>query len=314
MNQTFFVAVQAVCPMLILIVIGFFAAKKSLIDAPMSKKLSALVVNLAQPFMLFNALTSVEYSADKVKTGLMTIAVGLLSHALLAVFAYFAAKYQKEPKARKITEFSLTFVNAGFLGIPLLQSILGDIGRFWCAFYVVAFNLSVWSYGLLVLARGRSDIRMNFRRALFNMGTVPCFIGIIFYVLQIRLPVPVGNAVNFMNNLCTPLVLLVIGANLARLPLKEVFGDWRLYLFAFLRLLAAPALLSLLYHLCGMSDERVMFFSVMASLPTAAVAVMFAELYDERPDLAARTVSLSTVLSMVTIPLSVLVTNLILRL
>lgn len=314
MNETFLVAVEAVCPMLILIIVGYFAAKTSLIDAPMSKKLSALVINLAQPCMLFNALTSVEYSEDKVKTGLLTIAIGLLSHVILAVFAFFAAKYQKEPKARKITEFSLVFVNAGFLGIPLLQTILGDIGRFWCGFYVVAFNLSVWSYGLLVLARGRSDIRMNFRKAVLNMGTVPCFIGLIFYILQIHLPAPIGSAVNFMNNLCTPLVLLVIGANLARLPFREVFGDWRLYLFAFLRLLAAPALIALLYHLCGMADDRVVFFGVMASLPTAAVTVMFAELYDERPDLAARTVSLSTVLSMVTIPLSVLITGLILKL
>ena len=117
-----------------------------------------------------------------------------------------------------------------------------------------------------------------------------------------------------MNNICTPVVLLVIGANLSRLPLKKIFCDVQLYIFSFLRLLIAPCVVALLYHLCGMSDDYVIFFTIMASLPTAAVTAMFAEIYDMRPDYASKTVGMSTALSMFTIPVAVVLCNLILKL
>ena len=308
---SFSVTAQTVFAFLILICVGYYAAHKDIIDAPMSKKLSALTVNIAQPFMLFNALSSVEYSDDNLKSGLLTLVLAILTHAILAVFAFFAAKYQKDAAERKITEYSILFVNAGFLGLPVVGALFGDIGRFWGAFYVFAFNLCVWSYGMLILARGRDDVHMNLRKMLINHGTVPCMLGFVFFLLRIRLPGAVSDAVNYMNSICTPLVLLVIGANLHRLPLKKVFCNVRLYIFAALRLLAAPTLVALIYHFAGMSDDRVIFFTAMAALPTAAMTVVFAELYDERPDLASQTVGMSTVLSMLTIPVAVLIGKLI---
>ncbi len=313
MNVSFSVTAQAVISLLLLICIGYYAAKIGILDAKMSKKLSALTVNIAQPFMLFNALANVEYSADNVRTGLSTLGIALLSHAILAVYAHFTAKYQKDRTERKITEYSILFVNAAFIGFPILKALFGDIGLFWGAFYAFAFNLCVWSYGMRLITRGKADCKISLRKLFLNHGTVPCMIGFLFFLLQIKLPAPLQTAVGHMNNLCTPLVLLVIGANLSRLPLGKIFCNVRLYLFSALRLLVAPFLIACIYHLIlRMPDERVMFFTVMAALPTAAVAVMFAELYDERPDLAAQTVGMSTLLSMLTIPIAVALCNLIL--
>ncbi|MCQ2431771.1 MAG: AEC family transporter [Clostridia bacterium] len=312
MTVSFFTTAQAVTTLLLLICIGYYSSKIGILDAAMSKKLSSLTVNVAQPFMLFNALSNVEYSGDNLKTGLLTLALALLSHLILAVFAFFTAKYQKDPAERKVTEFGIIFVNAGFIGLPILGKLFGDIGTFWGAFYCFAFNLCVWSYGIVLIARGRKDIKMNIRKILINHGTVPCMLGFLFFALQIPVPGPVASAVQYMNNICTPLVLLVIGANLTRLPLKQIFTNYRLYIFSVLRLLACPVLIALIYHLAGMSDQRVMFFAVEASLPAAAVAVMFAEIYNERPELAAQTVGMSTLLSMATIPVAVALTNLVL--
>lgn len=316
MTVSFAIAAKAVISLLILTLIGFYAAKTGIIDEPMSKKLSRLTVNVAQPFMLFNALVNVEYSPDNLRSGLSILGIALLSHAVLALFAFLSAHYVRRDKTERIlTEYSLTFVNAGFMGFPLLQAMFGDLGLFWGAFYVVAFNLSVWSYGMTVLARGKDPnapgdkIRINPLKMILNHGTTPCLIGFLFFVLQIDLPAPAAAAVGYMNNICTPIVLLVIGANLSRLPLKELFCDAQLYIFSALRLLAAPCLIALLYHLCGMSDDFVIFFTIMASLPTAAVTAMFAEIYDMRPDYASKAVGMSTALSMFTIPVSVLLCN-----
>ena len=314
MTVSFSVAAETVCALLLLIALGYYAAKVKLIDQNTTKKISAIVIQLAQPFMLFGALTNVEYSPAGLKTGLLTILIGLCSHLIMAVIAFFVAKYRRDPDERKITEFSLIYVNSGFLGFPVLKALLGDIGLFWCSFYVVTFNLAAWSYGILILARGRKDVKINWWKLILNYGSTPCLVGLLFYVLQIRLPAPITTVVKYMDGICTPLVLLVIGANLARIPFKKLFSDRGVYLFSFLRLLVFPTIICLIYHLCGMADDRVMFFTIMACLPTAAIAGMLAEMYNVRPDLAALNVSVSTLFSMFTIPIVVLIANFIIAL
>ncbi len=307
--------------MLLLILIGLYSSKTGIIDEAMSKKLSKLTVNVAQPFMLVNALVNVEYSRENLFTGLSVLGIGLASHAVLALFAFLSAHYVRRDKTERIlTEYSMTFVNAGFMGFPILKTLFGDMGLFWGAFYCVAFNLSVWSYGMIVLSRakgkgnGGEQIKINPLKMVWNHGTTPCLLGFLLYVLQVKLPAPVSATVGYMNNICTPIVLLVIGSNLSRLPLKQIFLDAQLYIFSFLRLLVAPTLIALLYHFIGMSDDRVIFFTIMASLPTAAVTAMFAEIYDMRPDYASKTVGMSTLLSMFTIPVAVAICNLVLKL
>ncbi|MBQ5390080.1 MAG: AEC family transporter, partial [Clostridia bacterium] len=132
MTVSFSVAAKAVISLLILMMIGFYASKTGIIDEPMSKKLSKLTVNIAQPFMLFNALVNVEYSRDNLMAGLSILGIGMLSHAILALFAFLAAHYVRRDKVERIlTEYSLTFVNAGFMGFPVLQSIFGSDGIFY---------------------------------------------------------------------------------------------------------------------------------------------------------------------------------------
>jgi len=320
MIVSFPVVAGAVFSLLLLIVIGFYAAKIGIIDEAMSKKLSQMVVRVAQPFMLFRALINVTYSKELLLSGLQTVGIALLSHAILALFAFLSAHYIRHNNTERIlTEYAITFVNAGFMGFPLVEALFGDMGLFRGAFYVFAFNLSIWSYGMILLARGQDKSsdgeRISVRplKMIFNHGTVPCVAGFLCYALQIKLPMPIAQGVTYMNHICTPLVLLVIGANLSRLPLKKIFLDLQLYVFSFLRLLAAPCLIALIYHIGGMEDSLVIFFCVMASLPSASLSVMFAEIYDMRPDYAAKTVGVSTVLSMFTIPVAVLLCSLILK-
>lgn len=314
MTVSFTVAAKTVCSLLLLIALGFYAAKVNLIDQDTTKKLSNIVVKLAQPFMLFGALTKVEYSPDNLRAGLLTILIGFVSHAIMAVLAFFAARYRRDFSERKVTEFCLIFVNSGFLGFPVLKALLGDTGLFWCSFYVVTFNLLAWSYGVTVIARGRKDIKINWLKLIFNYASTPCLVGLLFYILQIKLPTPVTTVVNYMDGICTPLALIVIGCNLARIPLKKIFLDPNVYLLSFLRLLVFPTVICLIYHFCGMPDDRLIFFTIMACLPTAAIAGIVTELYNERPDLAALNVSATTLLSMFTIPIVVLIAQAVIRL
>lgn len=311
MNASFIATATTVFAMLIVICIGYAAAKGGVIDAAMSKKLSSLTVNFAQPCMLFGALSGVAYSKENLKLGLSTLGIAFIAHGILFLVALLFSKTQKDPAEKKVAEFSILFVNAAFLGFPIVEALLGDIGLFRGSFYAVTFNLLAWSLGVFIMTRGKENVKLNLRKILFNQGTIPCIVGFLFFALQIYVPSPIAMAVDYMGRLCTPLVLLVIGSNLARLPLGKMFTNARLYLTCAVRLILCPVLVSLIFHLCGMDADSVIFFAVMTALPTAALAVLFCEIYDERPQLAAQTVSMSTVLSTLTIPLAVLICTLI---
>ncbi len=313
MNVNLSLVFSLVLTLFILMAIGFFARKVGVIDDRFSKNLSNFVIKIAQPFMLVRCLINVEFSAELLKKGLFVILFGVAVHSLVALLAHFTVLGFEELDERKILEFSLIFENAGFIGLPVMEAAFGEIGAFYGAFYVVSFNLFMWSYGMILLGRGRSDIRMSVKKMFLNFGTTPCLIGLLLYITRLPLPEFFLNAAAYMAGVCTPLTTIVIGSLLGTLTVKELVGSARIYLFCAGKLLLMPTIIAFAAKLCGLDGMMVCFFAVMVGLPTAANTAMFAEIYDIKPGLAAEAVGMSSVLSVLTIPVMVLVTDLILK-
>jgi len=299
------VVTTMVATMFLVVCVGYVARKLNFLDNNVQKKLSDIIICIAQPFMIISSILSTEYSDEKLMEGFYIIAIGIAVHALTAVIAFVSALYLKgkNEEERTITEFGIIFANCGFLGIPLLRELFGDIGGFWAAFYVIVFNLVQWTYGMLVLGRGRSDIKMNIRKVLINYGTVPCMIGLALYLFRINLPAPIFGALNYVGSLCTPISMLIIGGTIATIPLKKLFTNYKVYIMAAVRLLVVPSVVIVISNIIGMKYEIVLFTAVMSSLPTAANVAMFGKKYDIASDYSSHAVGIITVLSAVTVPL-----------
>lgn len=308
------VVTQTGLTLLVVICIGFLAQKLGFMDKTLTQKLSTFTMCVAQPCMLFTSISGAPYSRENLKTGFFVLLLAFCVHVVMALMARGTVCFYRDPDEKKITQFSLLFVNCAFVGYPILEAAFGDIGRFWGAFWVICFNMLIWTLGIVIIGRGRDDIKMNFKKVFLNYGTVPCVVGLLAYIVRLPVPAVLMEGMSYVGGLCTPVALLVIGANLARIPLKSLFCDWKLYYFAVMRLLVFPLAITLLCRLAGLGDTWCLFCCVMAALPTAANTVMFAEMYDVRPDIAARTVGIAAFLSMLTIPLSVYLANVMLKL
>jgi len=298
--------------MFLILAVGFIAGKMKIIDSTASKRLSTLVICVGQPFMIINSQISLEYSADRLKNGFLVLGAGLVIHGIMSVIAYFTALKIKDMDTRKITEYTIIFANCGFMGYPLLESMLGDIGMFYGSFYIIVFNLVVFTWGMIILGRGRKDIKMNPKKMILNYGTVPCVIGLLLYILQLPIPAPLASAASYLGSVCTPLSLLVTGALLATMTPKQIFAKPQLYLVSLMKLVALPILICVLAKMLGFSDTLVYFFTLMSGMPSAANAVLFAETYDVNPSYAASTVGVTTLFSVATIPLIIWFTGFIL--
>ena len=301
----------------LLILVGFVARKAKIIDADLTKGLSTVVVKVAQPFLIIYSITKLDFSALNLKNGLLVLGFGILSHALTIALAFILFSRIKDIDEKKIYQFAFTFCNCAFIGFPILNSLFGEIGLFYGAFYVISYNLGVWSFGVWLMSKGKAESGVTVRKIFINAGTVPCFIGLALYIVQIPLPDFLMTAMDTMGSLCTPLSLIVTGSLVAALPLREFFLNPKFYGFLAVKLVALPLLLAVILRFTGISAliadiDLAVFLTVMVALPPAAFTTLLATLYDVKPSYSAQLISLGTILSPFTILLVMKVAELIL--
>ncbi len=301
-----------IATLFLLMACGFFARKTEIIDEVASKRLSTLIIKIGQPMMIVSALVEAEFSMENLKDGFIIVGLGLILHAIMAVMAFFLCKGFRDLDERKITEFSLVFTNAGFIGFPIMEALFGPKGLFLASFYVISFHLFIWSWGIAILARQRSDIKLTVRKVFVNLGSIPCLIGILLYMAVIpfpdfALPAFLTKFMGYLSGLCTPISVLITGALLATRTPKQIFGSGKIYYFSALKLIVIPLVVCVLAKLIGLSDQLILICTVEAALPSAATITMFSEIYGLNAGYASQTVGTSSLLSVGTLPLVLLV-------
>lgn len=300
----------------LLLAAGYICRKCGIIGDTASKNLSALIIKLGQPMLIIGSLTAVEFSVENLKTGALITGLGLLAHTFMALIAFLLCRPIRDIDERKITEFSSVFANCGFIGFPIMQAIFGDIGLFWAAFYVVSFHLTLWTWGIAILARRRDDIRLTVRKILLNYGTVPCAIGILLYVAKaipgFAIPSFFQSFANYLGGLCTPISMLITGALLATRSLRQIFGNKNVYYLSAVKLILMPLAVLGVVYLVGLPYEMSMLLVVMAAMPSASTITMLAELHTISPGYASQSVGTTSLLSTATLPLVLYLAKLVL--
>lgn len=293
---------NTIATLFVLMIVGVIASKCNIIDEIASKRLSKLILSIGQPLLIINSLLGVEYSKENLLLGLKTLIVGFIVHAIFAVIAYFCCFRFKDLDERKISEFAIIHGNVGFIGFPILDSLFGARGLFMGAFFVISFNIVLWTWGIAIMARQRSDIKLTVKKVIFNYGTVPSAIGIFIYILDLNLPAFVTSSASYLASLCTPISVLITGALLARQTLKQIFLSAKVYYVSFIKLIVIPLVICGIAKLIGMSYEWILFLTAVASMPSATSAAMMSELHDISPGYAAEVVGTTSLLSIATMP------------
>ena len=242
--------------------------------------------------------------------------IAVLAHVVLILLAKTAVQHRNEDVRRPL-RLAAVFSNAGFMGIPLEQAVLGDVGVFYGIVYVVVFNLFMWSWGLRTMmnyelritneGRGHSKLAIRnsqFLKMIVNPGTVGLTLGAPLFFCSAKLPAVIGVPVHHMANLNTPLAMIVIGYALAGARFGRVLRMGSVYVATAIRLVLCPLLvIAALYPLRASLDRNLMLAMVIAaSAPVAAMVSMFATKYRRDVDVSVAVVSGSTLLSVLTMP------------
>ena len=235
---------------------------------------------------------------------------------LFAVKLFFRGA---EKETRKVYRFGTVFANAGYMGIPLISMVLGDEAAIYASVYIVGFNFFCWSFGALIYSEDKSFISP--KKMFINAATVPTAIGILIFVtnIYVYIPAPIADftydALTMLKDTVAPMSMMIIGMRLADLQLKGAFRDKYLYLGLALRLLIFPLGAFALLALCKLigiyNATAFTVVLVCAATPVASATCMFAEKFGSDSTSASKFVSISTVLSLVTMPVIALLLDLI---
>ncbi len=373
------VMLQQMIVMFLMMAVGYLCYRKQILTEEVSRKVSAIVVNVANPCMILSsALTDQQMQGKEL---VQTLAIVVMMYVFLLVVAQLLPRILCIQKESRGAYAAMTvFANIGFMGFPVLAAMYGNGALLYGAVFQIPFNILIYTYGVAVLTRkpgacakteqdvktepdvnaevdvkaepdvksevdvkaevdmkaepnGKTGERQDAQgitaavngkseniengseqqgklqgtveivKKIFNIGVIACITAMLLYFLQTPVPSFLQAFITNLGNLTAPLSMMIIGASLAQMPLKELFLDKKLLLFSLMKLLLLPAVWMIMVNRVAEQEILRGVCLVMMATPAGSMTAMLAQQYGGDYETASRGVALTTVLSVITMPL-----------
>lgn len=298
------VVFQTMLKLFLLLILGFVLFKCHIFDEYTNKKISALIVNVASPMLIISSIAGVEGSNKSIV--FLMISAGILMYIGFIILGKIINRIFPFPKKDwPVYECMVVFANTGFMGYPVLLDVFGQEAVFYASLIHMAFNFFVYTYAIMCLTKGDdSEFKLNFKQ-LLTPGIILIFVGIFIYLFDIQLPSVLMDTINSVGSLTAPLSMMMIGSSLAVYPIKDSFTDWRSYVFAFVRLMIVPFVTMLICRLIHIDPYYANITIITNAMPVGSMVLMLATQYNANVKIVTRNIVVSTLLSVITIPIVV---------
>jgi len=295
--------------MFILMLVGLLINKLGFMHGQTSTDLTNILLYVVSPCLIISAFEQT-FSANRLQM-LARVMLGIvIIYGLMIIITQLVFKRIKDPNLRRIMRYGAVYSNAGFMGIPLTSSLFGSTGVFFAVASLAAFNIFSWTHGIGLFTGRQGSRRDNLRQIVLNPNIIAIIAGLILFVTSVQLPTIANRAVTYVSSINTPLSMIVIGNSLADVKLNRDTFDKRLWWVLLLRNLLFPYLAIVILELLGITGVPLYTTVLMAACPVAGLVVLFTLKVHGHPGPAVALMSLSTIISIATIPLVFALVNL----
>lgn len=283
---------------------GYAVVKAGLMKSSESKSVSVILVYLVIPCVIIKAF-QVDYTPDVQKGLFLAIAAAVAVHIL---FLLITIPLKKIFQMDVIEQATSIYSNAGILVIPLVQELLGQDYVIYSSAYIAVQLILLWTQGKNMLCE---EEKLEWKKIFLNVNIISIIAGIVLFLFRIKLPAGVQDVLGMMNNMIGPLGMLLAGMAIAEVPLKSIFTKKRNYLSVALRLLLYPVLglflMKAIQIVVNLENSSQILLTVYLACVTPACASVtsMAQLYDKDAAYASSLYVLTTLLSIVTMPMMV---------
>ncbi|MCR4807110.1 MAG: AEC family transporter [Lachnospiraceae bacterium] len=303
------IVIEQMIMIVLLIAMGFYSYRKSILTDESARGISALIVNFTNPCLMVHSMLN---SGDRI-SGRM-LAIGFLSvivaDALLILIAEILPRLLKIEQSERYCYWMLcVFGNIGFIGIPLTSAVLGEKALVYVSIHNLVFSLLIYTVGIskIKTAAGETGeggaFSLKQMKSFVNAGTVSVTVALILYIMGASLPRIVMSTIDYAGRATTFLSMMILGTAVARMSVKQVVKDVRLILFSIIRLTAVPALLLILMKPFIKDDLLVYTTALMLAVPAGNMPLIIATQHGLKAQKISDGIVLTTILSVFTIPL-----------
>ena len=295
---------EEIAKLFAIMLMGYAVVKAGLMKSSESKSISVVMVYLVIPCVIIDAF-QVDYTSDVKKGLLLACATAVLAHVL---FLILTAILKQVLQLDTIERATVIYSNAGILVIPLVQDLLGQEYVIYSSAYITVQLVLIWTHCKNMICE---EDRLEWKKVFLNVNIISIIVGAILFICKIQLPSGVQDVLDMMNNMIGPIGMLLAGMVIADVPLKTVFTKKRNYVSTVLRLIIYPIFILILMKMintfAGVNDSKQILLTVyIASItPACATVTSMAQLYDKDAAYASSLYVLTTLLSIVTMPVMV---------
>lgn len=313
MGGIFISTLIAVGVLLLTAVPGYLFIKKKMVEERCIADFSKLLLYVCQSALVIYTFAGTEFSPDRLASlGKFAIAT-LLIHAVMLLGAFLVLRRKYDTAGARISTIAVSFANAGFFGIPIIEAIMGDAASgliVYTTVYSLVMNLLGWTVGSGIISRSRKYISV--KKLFVNPYMISTIVAIPLFVFSPEVPSQIMNMITILGKATSPLSMMIIGMRLATVEVKKLFCDVRVYLTAAAKLVVMPLIAFALIYFFPIDSAAKATFFIVTACPSASIVLNFSELIGEGQKEAVSSVLMSTILSIVTLPLLMLLLSFIL--
>lgn len=305
-----YMVLQQVGIMGILICVGFICSRLKIVSSEVSRGMSELLITVVNPVVIFMAY-QLEYTSEKAVGLFIALALAFLSHIIAMLISTLLFKKTGEDK-RAVEILSCIYTNCGFMGIPLVNGTFGSEGVFYLTAYLTVFNLLLWTHGIMMM-KGGFDARQLIN-AVKSPSIIAIGLGLLFFFLRIKLPDILSSSLGYISGLNTPVAMIVAGVTIAQTDILPALKTPHTYLVCAARLLIIPAVVAVVMALLPVDSMISGVITLASACPTGTMVMLFAIKYEKNHEYASKIFALTTICTVLSVPLVMLIFNTVLPL
>lgn len=298
--MSFFTVFFQMLALLLMIGAGYFVTKKGMLDEHTNTQMSEMIVQIFNPLLV---LASAADAAGKIPLDTIKLAGGIAAGMFLAFIIagmILSPLFEKDREQKKIFQLMFVFSNVGFIGIPVISSIFGSEYVVYVTEFMLVYTFVFYTYGIALMD---GKLTVSSLRAMVNPGTVSGLLAMAIIIFEIQLPEFLKTAVTYLGNVTSPMALVAVGFALAASGFGKIFGQPRLYVFAFVKLLVLPLLMLPLLRLVIGESDLLAVCMVMFGMPVGNMPLILGNQKGMDVTACSAAIILTTVLCVLTVPI-----------
>ena len=303
------VIVSNIVGVFIMMGVGFLANKIGVLPEKANDYLSPLLIKITAPCMVFTTIASKEIEEGMWGLVVSGLALGLGYFAIFAFLAWvLCVKIMKIPPEDNCGVYMMLFtsINNGFIGLPITLAIIGEDMMFCMVFFQISLLIYLYGPGPIQIRYGDkiNGLGAGLSKAILNPATVAAIIGLALMFTETRLPEFIFKPIDAIGDATTPISMLIIGIQLGSSNFRKIFANKRLTIESLVKMIIAPVITFLLVNWLPVMTELKVIMVFGAAFPSAVATTPLAAMEGKDPQLAAEGIALTTLMSLVTIPLA----------